>query len=70
MLEHGLPVLVYDDGRHSPKKLFVSEPFDDQIFLLNKPEKSELLIKFIQKQKRPIFNGVSHVAGKMLEAII
>ncbi len=70
MLEHGLPVLVHDDGDTPAKKLFVSKPFHDQVFLLNKEDKSELLIKFIQKQKRTIFNGVSHVGEKMLEAII
>jgi len=70
MLEHGLPILAYDDGDTPAKNLFISEPFQDQVFLLNKEDKSELLIKFINKQTRPIFNGVSHVGEKMLEAIL
>ena len=35
MLEHGLPILVFDDGDTPIEKLFVIDEFSDQIFLLN-----------------------------------
>ena len=69
MLEHGLPVLAYDDGDTSAENLFVSEPFQEQVFLLNEENISGALIKFMQKPARPFFDGVSHVGEKMLEVI-
>jgi hypothetical protein len=69
MLEHGLPILAYDDGDTPVGNLFVSEPFHEQIFLLTEENKSGHLIKFMQKPARPFFDGVSHVGGKMLEVI-
>ena len=35
MLEHGLPVLAYDDGDTPQESLFIPDPFKDQIFLIN-----------------------------------
>ena len=70
MLEHGLPVLAYDDGDTLPDRLFVFEPFQDQIFLLNDPKSSEQLIKSTQQLPKPFFNGVAHTADKFIEAII
>ena len=69
MLEHGLPILTYDDGDTSAENLFVSEPFQEQVFLLNEENISGDLIKFMQKPARPFFDGVSHVGEKMLEVI-
>ena len=69
MLEHGLPILAYDDGDTSEENLFAPEPFRDQVFLLNEENISEPLIKFMQKPARPFFDGVSHVGKKMLEDI-
>tara|TARA_Y100001933_G_scaffold252035_1_gene290462 strand:- start:3067 stop:4104 length:1038 start_codon:yes stop_codon:yes gene_type:complete len=69
MLEHGLPILAYDDGDTSEENLFVPEPFREQVFLLNEENISKPLIKFMQKPARPFFDGVSHVGKKMLEDI-
>lgn len=69
MLEHGLPILAYDDGDTSVENLFVPEPFREQVFLLNEENQSEHLIKFMQKPARSFFDGVSHVGEKMLEVI-
>ena len=69
MLEHGLPILAYDDGDTPVENLFVSEPFQEQVFLLNEENTSEHLIKFMQEPARSFFDGVSHVGEKMLEVI-
>jgi hypothetical protein len=70
MLEHGLPIYAYDDGDTPKDSLFVFEPFQDQIFLLNDPKSSEQLIKSTQQLPKPFFNGVAHTADKFIEAII
>ena len=69
MLEHGLPVLAYDDGDTSQKNLFITDPFDDQIFLINDDSSVEKLLQFIEKPRKSFFNGVAHTANKMLELI-
>jgi hypothetical protein len=69
MLEHGLPILAYDDGDTPVENLFVSEPFQEQVFLINEENKFGDLIKFMQKPARSFFDGVSHVGEKMLEVI-
>jgi hypothetical protein len=69
MLEHGLPILAYDDGDTSVENLFVPEPFREQVFLLNEENISGHLIKFMQIPARSFFDGVSHVAENMLGAI-
>ncbi len=69
MLEHGLPILIHDDGDTPIENLFVPEPFQDQVFLLNEENQFGHLTKFMQKTARPFFNGVSHVAENMLGAI-
>jgi glycosyltransferase involved in cell wall biosynthesis len=69
MLEHGLPILIHDDGDTPVENLFVPEPFHDQVFLLNEENQFGHLTKFMQKTARPFFNGVSHVAENMLGAI-
>ena len=35
MLEHGLPILAYDDGDTTVENLFAPKPFHKQVFLLN-----------------------------------
>lgn len=69
MLEHGLPILAYDDGDTSVENLFVSEPFQEQVFLLNGENISGDLIKFMQKPRKPFFDGVHHTALKMVDRI-
>ena len=64
--EHGL-ILAYDDGDTTVENLFAPKPFHKQVFLLNDEKISGELIKMIKQPVRPFFDGVSHVAEKMLE---
>ena len=69
MLEHGLPVLAYDDGDTPHESLLVSEPFKDQIFLINDDFSAKRLFQFIDKPRKSFFDGVAHTANKMLELV-
>ena len=69
MLEHGLPVMAYDDGDTPKKSLFIPDPFKDQIFLINDQSSVEKLLQYIEKPRKPFFDGVAHTANKMLELI-
>jgi hypothetical protein len=69
MLEHGLPIFAYDDGDTPKENLFVFEPFQDQIFLINESSHTENIIQFSQKPRKPFFDGVAHTAGGMLEIL-
>ena len=69
MLEHGLPVLAYDDGDTPQKSLFIPDPFKDQIFLLNDHSSVEQLLQYIEKPRKSFFDGVAHNANKMLELV-
>ena len=70
MLEHGLPVLVNDDGDTPQQNLIVHDPFQDQIFLLNENSSAKRLLQFIDKPRKSFFDGVAHTANKMLELVI
>ena len=67
MLEHGLPVLAYDDGDTPPESLFIPDPFKDQIFLINDHPSVKKLLQYIEKPRKSFFDGVAHTANKMLE---
>jgi glycosyltransferase involved in cell wall biosynthesis len=69
MLEHGLPILSYDDGDTPKESLFVSEHFQEQTFLLNDPLNIKRIIEFIKKPKKVFCDGVAHTTDKMLETI-
>lgn len=69
MLEHGLPILVFDDGDTPIEKLFVIDEFSDQIFLLNEEEIVQHLIAFIMKKRKPFFDGVARTTKDMLRFI-
>ena len=69
MLEHGLPVLAFDDGDTPKDKLFVFEQFSDQVYLLDDVNFLERLIAFMQEKRKPFFDGVAHTANKMLELV-
>ena len=69
MLEHGLPVLAYDDGDTPQESLFIPDPFQDQIFLINEDTSLEKLLQYIEKPRKCFFDGVAHTANKMLEII-
>jgi glycosyltransferase involved in cell wall biosynthesis len=69
MLEHGLPVLAYDDGDTPQESLFVPDPFNDQIFLINDHSSVEKLLHYIEKPRKSFFDGVAHTANRMLELV-
>ena len=69
MLEHGLPVLAYDDGDTPQESLFIPDPFKDQIFLINNQSSVEKLLHFIEKPRKSFFDGVAHTANEMLELV-
>jgi glycosyltransferase involved in cell wall biosynthesis len=69
MLEHGLPVMVFDDMDTPREKLFVMEQFEDQIFLLNDSSVSERLESFMLKPRKPFFDGVAFTTRKMLKLL-
>ena len=69
MLEHGLPILAYDDGDTPQERIFVTDPFKDQIFLINNNSSIEEVLQYIEKPKKSFLDGVAHTAEKMLELI-
>ena len=69
MLEHGLPVLAYDDGDTPQESLFVPDPFKDQIFLINDHSSIGKLLQYIKKPRKSYFDGVAHTANKILELV-
>ena len=69
MLEHRLPVYVYDDGDTPSKKIITFVPFRNQIFILNKRVDMEGAIKALKKERKNFFNGVVYTTDKFLEAM-
>ena len=69
MLEHGLPVLAYDDGDTPQESLFIPDPFKDQIFLINDHSSVEKFLQYIEKPRKSFFDGVAHTANKMLDLV-
>ena len=67
MVEHGLPVLAYNDGDTPQESLFVPDPFKDQIILINDHSSVEKLLQYIEKPRKSFFDGVGHTANRMLE---
>ena len=69
MLEHGLPVLAYDDEDTPKESLFIPDPFQDQIFLINHHTSVEKLLQYIENPRKSFFDGVAHTANKVLELV-
>jgi len=69
MLEHGLPILAFDDGDTPQENLFIPDPFKEQIFLINDHSCVEKLLQYIEKPRKSFFDGVAHTANKMLELV-
>ncbi len=69
MLEHGLPVLAYDDGDTPQESLFIPDPLKDQIFLINKHSSVKKLLQYIEKPRKSFFDGVAHTTNKMLHLV-
>ena len=55
MLEHGLPVIAFDDGDTPKEKLFVFEQFSDQVFLLDDAEFILMFTCFHAKKEETFF---------------
>ena len=69
MLEHGLQIFAYDDGDTRKESLFVFEPFQDQIFLINESSHAEKIVQFSQRPRKPFFDGVVHTADNLLKML-
>jgi len=69
MLEHGLPVLAYDDGDTPSGRLFVFERFREQVILLNDPSLSVKLTECMAKPRPTFFDGIEHTAREMLKSL-
>lgn len=69
MLEHGLPILTYDDGDTRKENLFSFKPFEDQIFQIHAPNEITKLVKFISFGRKAFFDGVAYTAKSMLDLI-
>jgi hypothetical protein len=69
MLEHRLPLLAFDDGDTPNESLFIPDQFKDQIFLINDDSSTVKLLQYMDKPRKPFFDGVAHTANKMLELV-
>ena len=69
MLEHGLPVLAFDDGDTPKESLFIPDQFKDQIFLINEDSSTVKLLQYMDKPRKPFFDGVAYTANKMLDLV-
>ena len=69
MLEHGLPVIAFDDGDTPLEKLFVNEEFSDQVFLLNNNTLIDRMIGFLNQKRKPFFDGVAYTAEDMIKML-
>jgi glycosyltransferase involved in cell wall biosynthesis len=65
-LEHGLPVIAFDDGDTPMEELLLGKRFDKQILLLNETDCVEKLLEILDAPNRSVFDGISHTAEKML----
>ncbi|MBH45189.1 MAG: hypothetical protein CMC93_01055 [Flavobacteriaceae bacterium] len=69
MLEHGLPILAFDDEDTPKDQLFVINEFIGQIFLINDPFESNKLLHFISQERKPFFDGVAYTAKNMVRMV-
>lgn len=69
MLEHGLPVLAFDDGDTPEKKLFILDQFQNQVFLLNQKSTPDRLASHLEKPRARFFDGVAYTAKIFQEYI-
>ena len=69
MLEHGLPVLAFDDGDTPKDKLLIMQEYQDQVFLLNDSSVTQKLFSFLKKPRKTFFDGVAYTAENMLKVI-
>jgi glycosyltransferase involved in cell wall biosynthesis len=67
MLEHGLPIISYDDGDTPSKKLFTQKQFTEQIVLLNDKLCLKKCKSLLAKPRKQFFHGVKFTAGKLID---
>lgn len=67
MLEHGLPIICFDDGDTPKEQTFVYEHFQNQIFLLNNHFDTVRLIEFVNRRKKYFKGAVALVVEKIIE---
>jgi len=69
MLEHRLPLIVYDDGDTPTEKLFVLDEFSDQIYFLDSEDLISELVACFNKKRKPCFDGAAYAVNQMLKLI-
>ena len=69
MLEHRLPVLAYDDGDTPTKDLIFMEGFNDQIFILNNLNNLDEMTDYMERSRRPSFDGVAYTAKEIINML-
>jgi len=67
MLEHGLPVLAFDDGDTPKDKLFIMQEYQNQVFLLNDSPANQNKFTFLKKPRKTFFDGVAYTASEFLK---
>jgi hypothetical protein len=68
MLEHGLPILCYDDKDTPKNELFIFERFKNHVFMIDDHESdNHKILKIINSPQKNCFNGVSYTANRLLE---
>ena len=67
MLEHGLPIISYDDGDTPSEKLFTPKQFTEQIVLLNDKLCLKKCKSLLVKPRKQFFHGVKFTAGKLID---
>jgi glycosyltransferase involved in cell wall biosynthesis len=68
-LEHGLPVITFDDGDTPENKLFFRQRFRRQIILLNKNTSIMKILETLQEPKRKFFDGVEITSEQILSEL-
>ena len=69
MLEHGLPLVAFDDGDTPDEALFAPGSFEHRIVLLGDKNFAGSLGDGIQAPKPTFFDGVSHTTEGLVRAI-
>ena len=69
MLEHGLPVIAFDDGDTPKEVLFAPGPFKKRIILLNDINFSCRLRELLKSPKPSFFDGVAYTSETLLRSL-
>ena len=69
MLEHGLPLVAFDDGDTPEEALFAPGPFKKRIILLNDINFSCRLRELLKSPKPSFFDGVAYTSETLLRSL-